>query len=173
MLWGDHGWQLGEHGLWCKHSNFEIAARVPLIVSSPGQKNRGAKTDALVEFVDVYPTLAQLAGLSAPSELEGISLVPLLENPNRAWKSAAFSQYPRAGGIMGHSMRTDRYRFTLWGKPGEAPTALELYDHQADPNETENVANKPENKDLIERLRAQLTAGWRKALPPPAGQANR
>jgi arylsulfatase A-like enzyme len=165
ILWGDHGWQLGEHGLWCKHSNFEIAARAPLILSAPKQPKRGTKTNALVEFVDVYPTLVELAGLAKPDGLEGASLVPLMENPDRTWKSAAFSQYPRAGGIMGHSMRTDRYRFTAWGKPGEEPSALELYDHQNDPSETENLAKRPDHFALVEKLRAQLKAGWRAALP--------
>ena len=113
VLWGDHGWQLGEHGLWCKHTNFEIATRVPMIFSAPGQKAAGAKTDALVEFVDIYPTLCELCGLPLPDGLEGTSLVPLLDEPDRPWKTAAFSQYPR-GKAMGYSMRTDRYRYTEW-----------------------------------------------------------
>jgi arylsulfatase A-like enzyme len=101
ILWGDHGWHLGEQGQWCKHTNFENAARAALMISVPGRTGetptRGAKTDALVEFVDIYPTLCQLAGLDLPSGLEGTSFVPLLSDPTRAWKSAAFSQYPRDG----------------------------------------------------------------------------
>ncbi len=167
VLWGDHGWHLGEHGLWCKHSNFEVATRSPLIVSAPGQKTRGAKTDRLVEFVDVYPTLTQLAGLPVPDGIEGTSLVPLMENPNRAWKSAAFSQYPRASGVMGRSIRTERYRFTEWASAAGESVGVELYDHHADSVENENVAARPENKDLVERLRAQLKAGWRASAPAP------
>ena len=165
ILWGDHGWQLGDHGLWCKHTNFEVAARVPLILSAPGQKRPGAKCDRLVEFVDIFPTLVELAGLPPSEGVEGISMKPLLENPERPWKTAVFNQYPRAGGVMGRSIRTDRYRFTEWAAPGAEPVGLELYDHQADPGENKNVAGRPENKDVVERLRAQLKAGWRAALP--------
>src|SRR5687768_16882371 len=107
ILWGDHGWHLGEQGMWCKHTNFENAARSAMLISVPGQKTAGAKTDALVEFVDIYPTLAELAGLQPTDGLEGTSFAPLIADPTRPWKSAAFSQYPRQGGqVMGYSMRT-------------------------------------------------------------------
>jgi arylsulfatase A-like enzyme len=139
ILWGDHGWHLGEEGLWCKHTNFEIAARAPLIISLPGQKTAGQKSDALVEFVDVYPTLVELAGLKPAQGLEGTSLVPLINEPSKPWKSAAFSQFPRAGGIMGYSMRTNRYRYTEWQDKQGKVVARELYDHQTDPAETKNV----------------------------------
>lgn len=163
IVWGDHGWQLGEHGLWCKHSNFEIAARVPMVLSVPGQKQPGARTDALVEFVDIYPTLCDLCGIPLPEGLEGVSLAPLLDDPNRPVKSAAFSQYPR-GPAMGYSMRTDRYRYTEWQpkKPGP-PVAVELYDHQVDPQENVNLANLPEHKALVAKLSKQLKAGWQAA----------
>jgi iduronate 2-sulfatase len=169
ILWGDHGWQLGEHGLWCKHTNFELATRVPLIISAPGQKKRGAKTDALVEFVDVYPTLCELAGLPPTDGLEGKSLGPLIENPKREWKTAAFSQYPRNGGkLMGYSMRTDRYRYTEWTEKGKAPEGIELYDHKKDPDENVNIAKLPENKKLVAELSEQLRKGWKAAVPSAA-----
>jgi arylsulfatase A-like enzyme len=170
IAWGDHGWHLGEQGQWCKHTNFENATRAPLIISIPGQVNRGAKTDALVEFVDVYPSLVELAGLPPASGLEGTSFVPLLKDPTHAWKSAAFSQYPRQGGkIMGYTMRTDRYRYTAWlNKAGES-VAVELYDHDSDPRETRNVADAPANKEKVKAFGGQLKAGWRAALPPSTG----
>ncbi len=111
VLWGDHGWKLGEHNAWCKHTNFENDTNAPLIIRAPRQKSVGSKTDALVEFVDIYPTLCDLAGLAKPEHLEGTSAAPLLDNPDLAWKPAAFSQYPR-GKVMGYSMKTDRYRLT-------------------------------------------------------------
>ncbi len=166
VLWGDHGWQLGEHGLWCKHTNFEVAARVPMIFSAPGQPNPGAKTDALTEFVDIYPTLCELCGLAAPKGLEGTSVVPLMADPKRAWKTAAFSQYPR-GIVMGYSMRTQRYRFTEWvrRRGNRTRRGVELYDHKADPKENVNIANRPEHRELVGKLSKQLRAGWRAALP--------
>lgn len=165
VLWGDHGWHLGEHGLWCKHTNFEDAARSLLIASRPGQKNAGAKTDALVEFVDIYPTLCDLCGLPIPEGLEGISFTPVMDDPKRPWKKAAFSQYPR-GKIMGYSMRTDRYRYTEWSSRASKATIVELYDHQTDPDENVNVAGRAENKELVRELSKALHAGWRAASPP-------
>ncbi|MCP5116600.1 MAG: sulfatase, partial [bacterium] len=95
VLWGDHGWKLADYGAWCKHTNFEIDTHVPMILSTPGQANAGGSTDALVEFVDIYPTLAELCGLSIPDHCEGLSMAPLIDDPGRDWKAAAFSQYPR------------------------------------------------------------------------------
>jgi len=164
-LWGDHGWQLGEHGLWCKHTNFEVATRSLLLCRAPGQRATGKKTNALVEFVDMYPTLAELCGLPLPEELEGTSFAPLLDNPDRPWKSAAFSQYPR-GQAMGYTLRTDRYRYTEWAKRGEPPVGVELYDHQTDPGENVNIAGRPENKDTVAKLSEMLRKGWKAALPP-------
>jgi iduronate 2-sulfatase len=94
MLWGDHGWHLGEHALWGKATNFEVATRCPLIVSAPGMKATGRSSDALVELIDMYPTLCELAGLPVPGHLEGRSFAPLLDDPDIPWKSAAFSQFP-------------------------------------------------------------------------------
>ncbi len=165
LVWGDHGWQLGEHGLWCKHTNFEIAVRSPLIVRVPGQKRAGTQSAALVEFVDIYPTLCELCGLAPPKGLEGTSFAPLVDQPDRPWKTAAFSQYPRAK-VMGYSMKTDRYRYTEWrARAGGAPVAVELYDHQTDPQENVNLAKLPEKKNLVAELGKQLEAGWRGALP--------
>jgi iduronate 2-sulfatase len=176
VLWGDHGWKLGEHDAWCKHTNTENDTNAPLLLSVPGMKNAGAHTDALVEFVDIYPTLCALAGLPLPGHLEGVSLQPLLDNPTRPWKSAAFSQYPRsagksgAGALMGYSMRTDRHRFTVWvGRSDHTKIdAIELYDHQTDPQENTNIAKDPAHAALVEQLMAQWRRGWQGALPPPS-----
>lgn len=173
ILWGDHGWKLGEHDAWCKHSNSENDTNAPLLISVPGMKATGRHSKALVEFVDIYPTLAELAGLPLPGHLEGVSFKPLLENPGRAWKTAAFSQYPRGSGrsgigqLMGYSMRTDRHRFTVWVDRDDRSKvdAIELYDHQADPQENQNLAKRPENSALVEKLMAQWRRGWRGALP--------
>lgn len=172
VVLGDHGWQLGEHGLWCKHTNFEEATRAPLIVSVPGQPQPGRKTKALVEFVDLYPSLAEICGLPKPEGLEGISFQPLLAEPERPWKRAAFSQYPRAipgqGRAMGRSARTERYRFTEWTIPGKDFRALELYDYQTDPRGDVNVAGQPEQAAVQAELTALLRGGWRTALPAAA-----
>jgi arylsulfatase A-like enzyme len=167
VLWGDHGWHLGDHGLWTKHTNFEEATRSPLIVSVPGMKSAaGARCDALVELVDIYPTLCELAGVAKPAELEGASFARLLERPDQGFKSAALSQFPRGKTLMGYSMRTERYRYTEWREKGTGKvTARELYDHEQDPREDENVAAREGNKQLVERLHAQMEAGWRGAGP--------
>jgi iduronate 2-sulfatase len=170
ILWGDHGWQLGEHGLWCKHTNFETSAHAPLIISVPGQKNAGARTDALVEFVDIYPSLCDICGVPRPDGLEGASFKPLLDDPKRPWKRGALSQYPRGvpdvGRVMGYSIRTDRYRLTEWADEKKGFRAVELYDHNVDAGENVNVANKPENAKVVEELTKLLHGGWQKALPP-------
>jgi arylsulfatase A-like enzyme len=163
-LWGDHGWHLGEHGLWCKHTNFEVATRSPMIMSAPSQKKRGTKTEALTEFVDVYPTLCDLCGLPLPKGLEGTSYAPLLDTPNRPWKKAAFSQYPR-GNLMGHSIRTERYRYTEWAEPGKEPEGQELYDYEKDPGENVNIAKLAESKQVVEKLSKMLHEGWKAAKP--------
>ncbi|MFW6155153.1 MAG: sulfatase [Planctomycetota bacterium] len=166
MLWGDHGWKLGEHASWCKHSNFEIDARAPLIVATPVTRGKALRSDRLVEFVDMYPTLADLAGLPLPEHLEGTSVAPLLDDPDRPWKPAAFNQYPRAGNIMGYAVRTDRFRYVEWlDRATGAMKAHELYDHYSDPQENVNVVDRTEYADDVERLHAMLGNGWRKALP--------
>lgn len=171
ILWGDHGWHLGDHGMWCKHTNYELATRAALVLSAPGQKAAGKSTDAPVEFVDIYPTLAELCRLPAPEGVEGYSFAPLLDDPKKPWKAAAFSQYPRGGKdtgpLMGYAVRTDRYRYVEWRKrDGAEVVARELYDHQTDPDEDKNVAADPANKDVVERLAKQLAAGWKGNAPP-------
>ena len=172
-LWGDHGFHLGEQGLWTKSNNYELATRSPLIVSAPGQTANAA--DGLVELVDVYPTLLELCQLPAAEGLEGISLAPLMSNPNRAWKKAAFSQFPRdrtgrrhrgAGDVMGYALRTDRFRYVEWREGRSGPVlARELYDHRADPTEARNVADQARYRGDLAGLELQLAAGWRAALP--------
>ncbi len=179
VLWGDHGWKLGEHNSWAKMTNYEIDTHVPLIFRSPGQIRAGLSSDGMVEFVDVYPTLCQLCGLPVPSNLEGLSMTPLFSNPARPWKSAVFSQFLREGiwvgpdGIeyMGYAIRTDRYRYVEWhrweggGKMEEALSGVELYDHRSDPQENENLASRPEMKEIVSSLSGRLAAGWKAALP--------
>ena len=172
VLLGDNGWHLGEHDLWVKTTNFEFDTRVPLIFSGAGLRAQGVKSTGLVECVDIYPTLCDLCGCPPPRELEGLSMVPLLAEPKRKWKKAAFSQFPRpfapsrAGDGMGYTVRTERYRYTEWRMPGQPQKAIELYDHQKDPFETVNIADRPENRRLLAELKKVLQDGWRAALPP-------
>jgi len=162
LLFGDHGWHLNDHlGLWRKMTVFEESARAPLIVAAPGKK-AGVGSPRLVEFVDMYPTLCELCGLEPPGALEGLSMVPLLENPQRAWKKAAFTQVARGRGVMGRSVRTDRYRYTEWGDEKTA----ELYDHQTDVHEFRNLAGDAGSARVVSEMRRTLRAGWRAALPP-------
>ena len=162
VLWGDHGWKLGKHDRWAKHSNVENDTHAPLIISAPGMKTAGQHTASLVEFVDIYPTLAELAGLPLPTHLEGKSLKPLLDDPKTSVKAAAFSQYPRTVDgqrLMGYSMRTDRYRFTKWVHRDDPAKVkeFELYDHHTDSQENVNIANHPGNKDLVTSLSRQFS----------------
>jgi len=168
ILWGDHGWKLGDYGDWCKHTNFEIDTRVPMMISAPGMEAKGKHTPALTEFVDIYPTLCELTGLPLPNHLQGKSFAPLLNNPETPWKDVALSQFPRQRGeVMGYSMRTDRYRFTEWKKtenPDEI-VAVELYDHSDNnPIAKENLALQPAYADTIKALSAQLENAWKASL---------
>lgn len=166
ILWGDHGWKLGEHAGWCKHTNFELDARVPLVIRAPGMQAHGKTSRALVEFVDIYPTLCDLAGIPLPEHLEGTSFKPLLKDPGRPWKPAAFSQYPR-GSVMGYSMKTDRYRYTEWQtrKTGKV-LGRELYDHKNDAAENTNIASQKDQKEIVSQLSAQLKQNWQGAVVP-------
>ena len=154
VLWGDHGWQLGEHGLWCKHCNFNTSLNAPLIVSAPGAKG-GQECDALVEFVDIYPTLCSLAGLPLPCHLEGDSLMPLLQKPRRAWKEAVFSRFGR-----GDSVRTDRYLYTEWTDSDGKLISRMMYDHDADPGENVNISEEEQNAETVDELSRLLRKGW-------------
>lgn len=180
VLWGDHGWKLGEHNGWAKQTTFEIDTRVPLIIGGSGVVAKGDKSRALTEFVDIYPTLCEMAGLSIPIHLQGTSLVPLLESPDKEWKTAAYSQfllgrYGRTrtveGEHMAYAIRTDQYRYVEWynwlgeqKEKGEFERA-ELYDHKVDSLENYNIAENPDYKDVIAKLSKQLNEGWRYSKP--------
>ena len=133
-----------------------------MIVSLPGQTHLGVKTDAFAELVDIYPTLCDVCQLSTPPQLEGVSLMPVIEQPTRPWKTSAFSVLG-GGAAGGISMRTERYRYTEWGPKGGR--GVELYDYEVDPDETVNIASLPENAELAAHLSERLHAGWREALP--------
>jgi len=159
VLWGDHGWHLGDHGIWCKHTNYEQAARIPVLVAGPGVK-AGAKTTSLIETVDIYPTLAELAGLPAPTGLDGRSFAATLRDPAAPHRDHAIHVYPRSapdkGAVLGRAIRTERHRLVEWKKPGAAPDTaeFELYDYQTDPLETKNLA--AEQPEVVAKLRALL-----------------
>ena len=152
----DHGYHLGEHGLWQKMTLFEEAARVPLVIAAPGSKARGQACDRLVESIDVYPTLADLCGLAAPAELEGRSVRPLLDDPRQPWKQGAYTQVRRTGDVTGRSVRSERYRYTEWD---EGRRGVELYDHSNDPREYHNLANEPAHAQLVKEHQALLRRG--------------
>jgi arylsulfatase A-like enzyme len=139
-------------------TNFEHGTRVPLIVSLPAMKTTGQHSRALVELVDLYPTLAQLCALPLPKQLEGTSFVPLLEKPDQPWKKAAFSQYLRPGKppFMGRSIRTDRWRYTEWRDLKGQSAGTELYDELNDPQETTNLAVEPAHADTVRELTKHL-----------------
>ena len=174
-LWGDHGFHLGEQGLWTKANNYELSARVPLLFRYPEKIKAGKRSGALVELVDVYPTLVGLCGLKAPSSLEGISLTPLMEKPGLKWKSAAFTQYPRSfkshrhrgpGDVMGYAVRTDTHRYVEWREGIEGKILhRELYDHRNDSQEMKNLAGLKQNAETVSKLTELLANGWRGALP--------
>jgi iduronate 2-sulfatase len=167
VFWSDHGYHLGEHGLWAKTSNFELDARVPMIIATPDRQG-GQRTRALAELLDLYPTLADLCGLESPGNLAGKSLRPVLDDPAAAVKSGAVTQHPRPAYYtddgdpmvaMGYSLRTDRYRYTEWRDvAGPRVLARELYDHASDPAETVNLAGQPRQAETLKTLAAQLSA---------------
>ncbi len=159
VLWGDNGWHLGDHGSWTKHTNYEQAARIPIIISAPGVTPAGSHTRQLIETVDLYPTLTELAGLpkpDGPQPIEGTSLVPVLRDPAARVRDHAYHAWPKEKNGIGRAIRTDRYRFVEWKMPNaKADTAiLELYDYQTDPLETKNLAS--EKPDVVAELRAIL-----------------
>jgi arylsulfatase A-like enzyme len=157
VLWGDHGWNLGEHNLWCKHCLYETSLLVPLYLDVPGYRN-GVRSRALVEYVDIYPTLCDVAGIPLPDHLQGTSMVPLLNQPDRPWKGAVFSNWQR-----GKSVRTDRYRYSEFYSTGDKQLSCMLYDHQTDPMETVNIADHADKQPLIQTLSRLLNDGWPRA----------
>ena len=175
VLWGDHGWHLGDHDLWHKHTNFEEATRAPLIIAGPGIKS--GKTNSLSEFVDVFPTICDLAGVPIPNKLDGLSLKPLMLNNNAKVNDYAISQYPRKlkkvemikkgyadPKIMGYSLRNDNYRFTIWMNnfTSKQPFnesqiyASEMYDYVKDPLEKVNVVNDKDYAAISKELKAKM-----------------
>ena len=179
VFWSDHGYHLGEQTLWAKTSNFELDARVPLIIAVPGRQQAGARVASPVELLDIFPTLIELADLEPPERLDGVSLVPLLEKPTAAVKPAALTQHPRpayyegAPEVMGYSVRSATHRYTEWRdwQTGET-IARELYDHGGDPDETINVAAAASQAEivsrharLLEELGPIVRPGWKPVLP--------
>jgi arylsulfatase A-like enzyme len=151
VLWGDHGWQLGEHGLWCKHSPFENAIHAPLIIRAPGM-TKTQRSQGLVEFVDIYPTLVELSGLPKnDGTLDGTSFVPLLRDPGQRGKNAIFTRWKGADSIL-----TRRFLYTQWRDETGNIRAHMLYDHNVDPEENNNVADAPAYKDVVENLGHRL-----------------
>jgi len=178
VLWGDHGWHLGDHNIWCKHTNFEQATRTPMIIAAPGIAATTA--NATTEFVDIFPTLCDLAGLEIPKTLDGKSLKPLMNKTAKSVKDFSISQYPRSGPkgekerqgyasakVMGYSLRDARYRYTIWLTNDFRSTqpynenlviGTELYDYDKDPNETINVADEASYKGVAKDLKAKMLA---------------
>ncbi|HSG72750.1 MAG TPA: sulfatase-like hydrolase/transferase, partial [Planctomycetaceae bacterium] len=152
VLWGDHGWNLGEHTLWCKHSCYETSMQIPLIVRSPGVKV-GERRSQLIESIDLYPTLCELAGIPLPAHLAGRSFVELMQNPDAEWKTAAVGRFQN-----GDTIRTDRFRLTEYTKPKGEVTSRMLYDHVSDPAENFNVLKtySPDAAKLAEQLYEQM-----------------
>lgn len=149
-LWGDHGWNLGEHGLWCKHANFETSLHSPLLLDGPGIRP-GTRVEGLCEFIDVYPTLCDLAGVPSPSHLQGKSLSSAIAQPNHYFKEAVFSRY-----YQGESIKTDRYRYTAWYNSHREIVSDMLYDHLLDHGENINVASIREYHEVRLRLQSIL-----------------
>jgi iduronate 2-sulfatase len=174
VLWGDHGWHLGDHGYWTKHTNYEQANRIPLVIVAPGVTRPGTFTRQPAESVDVFPTLAELAGLprpDGPQPIDGVSLVPVLRDPAARVRDHAYHCYPRDG-RMGRAIRTEQHRLVEWKRPGAAPESaeFELYDYAADPAERRNLAAA--QPEVVARLRAILARHpeARPSLAAPGGK---
>ena len=150
VLWGDHGWKLGEYGDWCKHTAYELDTRSVLLMRTPDMQAKGESTNRLVEYIDIYPSVCEAAGLPKPDHLMGKSFTPLLDNPDQPWKKGAISQWPKRD-MMGYSLRTERYRYVRWQKKEnpEEVVATELYDHKNDPGETKNLISP--KYDLVKK----------------------
>jgi len=160
VLWGDHGYQLGDHKTWAKGVNWESSDRAPLLIRAPKLDAAHQRVHALVEFVDVYPTLCELVGLPVPAHCDGRSLLPFLKDPNHPSNLPAFSQLKK-GKVMGRSMRTDRYRFTIWEvDQTRAIKGLELYDLQEDPEGNRNLAYLPEYAERVKQFQQMHRKRW-------------
>lgn len=159
VLWSDHGYHLGEHeGIWQKRTLFEESARTPFIIYDPRARGNGTVCNRIVEFVDIYPTLADLCGIDSGEDLDGKSIVPLLDNPGMEWEYSAFTQILRPGNghpVMGRSIRTEKWRYTEWNEGAEG---IELYDHENDPKEFVNLAGHPDYEIVVRELRQKLEA---------------
>jgi len=153
---------LGERGLWSKYTLFEQSRRAPLIVRVPGARGNGRACTRLVELVDILPTLGELAELNLAANLEGTSFAPLLDDPARSWKKAAFTEFA-TNKVINRAVVTDRYRYAEWPHQGEIVT--ELYDLREDPWETVNVVNDPGFAETRAEMAALLKSGWKAALP--------
>jgi choline-sulfatase len=155
ILWGDHGWNLGDHKLWCKHCTFATALRTPLILKVPGKTN-GQKTDAITEYIDIYPSLCDLVGIEKPKHLEGESFVPLINGGERQ-KDYAVSKFKDAVTLIDGNLF-----YTEWTKDDGVAYARMLFDHSTDPLELDNLAEKPENSETVNRLANKLREKWGK-----------
>ena len=178
VIWGDHGYKLGDHNSWGKMTNYNIDLKVPIIIRTPDQQNQGVKTEAITELVDLFPTVCELAGVAVPSYMQGTSMVPLMEDPQRDWKSAAFSQFHRRPKVsadgkryMGYSINTYNHHYVEWytwnhkkGLRGKK-VDVELYDRSADPHEFVNIAAHEDMKGIVAQLSLQLEQGWQEAKP--------
>ncbi len=153
ILWGDHGWNLGEHTLWCKHCNFKTSLRTPMILKVPG-KTGGQQSACLTEYVDIFPTLCDVADLPKPDQLHGDSFASLLDDPNQEWKNAVYSQW-----YNGATVTTQDYAYTEWTNENGELYAKMLYDHHIDPDENVNIADAPENADVVKKLVGMLADG--------------
>ena len=183
VIWGDHGWKLGDHNSWGKMTNYNIDLNVPVIIRYPNQENRGVKTDGMIELVDLFPSICELAGIDVPDYLQGVSFVPLTKDPDLNWKHATFSQFHRRPKVsadgkryMGYSINTKKYHLISWyrwdsetGTRGEFKSN-ELYDKEFDRFETQNLAYRKDMRDVLTKLSNQLAEGWRKAIPEYTAQ---
>ena len=156
IIMGDHGYHLGEHDWWNKVTVFEDGARAPMLIWVPDALGMGKPTDSLMEFIDLYPTLVDYAGLAPPHKLSGASLRPVLEDPNVSVKEAAYTQVTRGPKVMGRSVRTRRWRYTEWG---EGKHGVELYDHSKDSGEYYNLSANPEYAHVVSQMKQLLQGG--------------
>ncbi len=154
ILWGDHGWNLGDHMLWCKHCNFASSLRTPLILKVPG-KTTGTYTDAITEYIDVYPSLCELAGLPLPEHLDGESFATLIDQPQSRQKDYAISKY-----FDGVTLVKDQLHYTEWLDENDEVRARMLFDHATDPLELNNLAEKPDMAGKVQELSQFLHANW-------------